>query len=67
MISSIGICCIIIHKLYKSGLGCKFVKMIISIFDKANARVRWNGEIGKKIDSTHGVLQGSIISPKSFN
>ena len=41
--------------------------MIISIFDKANARVRWNGEIGKKIDSTHGVLQGSIISPKSFN
>ena len=37
------------------------------MFSKANARVRWEGQLGEKIDSTHGVLQGGIISPKLFN
>ena len=55
------------HKLFKIGFGGKLVKMIVSKFTKANARVRWNGEFGEQIDSTHGVLQGGIISPKLFN
>jgi hypothetical protein len=55
------------YKLLKRGFGGKLVRLIISMFAKANARVRWNGEVGEKINSTHGVLQGGIISPKLFN
>lgn len=54
-------------KLLKSGFGVKLVKIIMSLFSKASARVRWEGQLGEKIDSTHGVLQGGIISPKLFN
>ena len=55
------------YKLLKRGFSGKLVRLIISMFAKANARVRWNGEVGEKIDRTHGVLQGGIISPKLFN
>ena len=54
-------------KLLKQGFGGKLVKIFLSMFSKANARVRWEGQLGEKIDSTHGVLQGGIINPKLFN
>ena len=37
------------------------------MFTKSRARIRWHGEVGDSIDSTHGVLQGGIVSPKLFN
>ena len=53
--------------LLKQGFGGKLVKILMSMFSKANARVRWEGQLGEKFDSKHGVLQGGIISPKLFN
>ena len=55
------------YKLLKTGFSRKLVKIIMSLLTKASARVRWDGALGEKIDSTHGVLQGGIISPKLFN
>ena len=40
---------------------------IMSMYDKARARVNHLGNIGDTIDSSYGVLQGGIISPKLFN
>ena len=55
------------YKMIKKGFGGKLVKIIESMFSKSSARVRWEGELGESIDSTHGVLQGGIVSPKLFN
>jgi len=37
------------------------------MFAKSGAKVRWQGQLGRSLDSTHGVLQGGIVSPKLFN
>ena len=55
------------YKMIKKGFGGRLVKIIESMFSNSSARVRWEGEVGKPIDSTHGVLQGGIVSPKLFN
>ena len=39
----------------------------MSMYDKAKARVTHLGNIGDMMDSSYGVLQGGIISPKLFN
>ena len=43
------------------------LKVIMSMFDKAQARVQQQNEIGPSIESLFGVLQGGILSPKLFN
>ena len=55
------------YKLIKQGYGGRLLRIIRSLFSKSSARVRWEGQLGSKIDSTFGVLQGGIISPKLFN
>jgi exonuclease III len=55
------------YKLIQNGYGGKLLKIIQSLFGKSSARVRWEGQLGQNIDSTYGVLQGGIISPKLFN
>ena len=55
------------YKMIKKGYGGRLVKIIRSMFSKSKARVRWHGQLGNSIDSTHGVLQGGIVSPKLFN
>ena len=55
------------HKLIKKGFGGRLLKVIQSMFSKSHARVRWQGELGSELDSTYGVLQGGIISPRLFN
>ena len=55
------------YKMIKKGYGGRLVKTIQSMFSKSHARVRWQGELGSSINSTHGVLQGGIVSPKLFN
>jgi exonuclease III len=55
------------YKLIQHGYGGKLLKIVQSLFEKSSARVRWNGQLGPNIDSTFGVLQGGIISPKLFN
>ena len=51
---------------HKRGIGGTFGKVLISMFEKANWRVRWNNELSDEIKSEFGVLQGGIISPKLF-
>ena len=48
-------------------IGEKMLKIIISMYDKAKARVNQGGNTGGSIDSKCGVLQGGILSPKLFN
>jgi len=55
------------HKLKEQNIGSKMLKVIISMFNKARARVLQHGETREPIDSTLGVLQGGILSPKFFN
>ena len=55
------------YKMIRKGYGGKLVRIIRSMFSKSQAKVRWQGELGTSIESTHGVLQGGIVSPKLFN
>ena len=55
------------YKLIKMGYGGRLLKIIHSMFSKSCAKVRWQGQLGSSLDSTHGVLQGGILSPKLFN
>ena len=48
-------------------MGTKMLKIIMSMFDKARAKVYHEGNFGEHIDSIFGVLQGGILSPKLFN
>ena len=55
------------YKLMHQNIGDKMLKIIISMYDKAKARVNQGGNTGGSIDSKCGVLQGGILSPKLFN
>ena len=55
------------YKLHKQGMGVKMLKIIMSMFEKAQAKVQQAGELSSPIDSVFGVLQGGILSPKLFN
>ena len=54
-------------KLMNQKIGNKMLNIIMSMYDKAKARVNNLGKIGDPIDSNYGVLQGGILSPKLFN
>ena len=43
------------------------LKIIMSMFDKAQAKFYQMGKFGAPIGSIFGVLQGGILSPKLFN
>ena len=43
------------------------LQIIMHMFQKARARVLQNGETRDTINSTAGVLQGGLLSPKLFN
>jgi len=55
------------YKLHKQNMGTKMLNIIMSMFDKAQAKVYQLGKIGAPINSLFGVLQGGILSPKLFN
>ena len=48
-------------------IGNKMLNTIMSMYDKAKVRVNNLGNSGDMIDSSYGVLQGGILSPKLFN
>ena len=55
------------YKLHKQQMGLKMLKIIVSMFEKAQAKVHQMGNLSAPIDSVFGVLQGGILSPKLFN
>ena len=55
------------YKLTKQNIGDRLLKIIMSMYDKAKARVCHAGKMGAAFDSKCGVLQGGILSPKLFN
>ena len=55
------------YKLHKQKMSQKMLKIIMSMFDKTQAKVHQLGEISPPIESIFGVLQGGILSPKLFN
>ena len=55
------------YKLMNQKIGNKMLNTIMSMYDKAKARVNYLGNIGNTIDSSYGVLQGGVLSPKLFN
>ena len=55
------------YKLHRQQMGNKMLKVIMSMFEKAQAKVHQLGKLSAPIDSTFGVLQGGILSPKLFN
>jgi exonuclease III len=54
-------------KLKQQQIGDKMLKIISSMFDKAQSMVYHEGQISESMDSLFGVLQGGILSPKLFN
>ena len=55
------------YKLHRQQMGIKMLKVIMSMFEKAQAKVHQLGKLSAPIDSVFGVLQGGILSPKLFN
>ena len=56
----------LLYKLRERGVKGKFCNVLMSMFERSHARVRWNNQLSAPIDSLFGVLQGGIISPKLF-
>lgn len=56
----------LLYKLGERGVKGNFCKVLLSMFEKSHAKVRWNNQLSASIDSLFGVLQGGIISPKLF-
>ena len=55
------------YKLIKRGVNGKLLKIICSMYKNATCRVKWKGNMGGKIDSEFGVLQGGMTSPFLFS
>ena len=55
------------HKLIESKVKSKLLRVLISMFNKAQSAVRWDGVVGDNTTSKSGVLQGGIVSPNLFN
>ena len=54
------------YKLIKRGIKGKMLNLVCDMYKKAKCRVKWKGKLGGHIDSTFGVLQGGMLSPKLF-
>ena len=54
------------YKLIMSGVKGKSLKILIDMFNKSSM-VRVNAALSERIDSSYGVLQGGVLSPKLFN
>ena len=55
------------YKLMTQKIGNKMLTIIMSMYDKAKARVNKLGNMGAPIENKCGVLQGGVLSPKLFN
>ena len=55
------------YKLIKHGVGGNFLKLLQNMYNSVSYRVKVNGGITDKIESTIGVKQGCVMSPLLFN
>ena len=55
------------HKLAKRNINGKFLNIIKNMYSKSKMRIAWNKKITLPFESTYGVLQGGVLSPKLFN
>src|SRR3989442_14486843 len=51
----------------KSGIPDLERRLIINLYWKQHAVVRWDGEISREVEVEKGVRQGCVISPILFN
>ena len=56
----------LIYKLTQRGINGAFIKVLISMFEKAKCKIKWDSRLSDPILTTAGVLQGGMISPKLF-
>ena len=54
------------QKLDKKGLSTKVIKIIMSLYSKANMSVKIGDSTSMSVDITEGVLQGEVLSPILF-
>lgn len=54
-------------RLQKKGVSDKFVSVIKSLYNKANAKIRIAGHYSNNLNITRSVLQGESLSPKLFS
>ena len=52
------------YKLIKNGVRGKSLKILIDMFNKSPSMVQVNAASSETIDSSYGVLQGGVLSPK---
>ena len=50
-------------KLAEKGISPIFIRLLLEMYEKQQANVRWNGVISKSFPITNGVKQGAVLSP----
>lgn len=55
------------NKLCNMGTGSKFIKILMSLYSRANMSVKSIEGKSERVEVTEGVLQGETLSPAIFN
>ena len=50
-------------KLVEKGVPPIFIRLLLEMYEKQQANVRWNGVLSNSFPETNGVKQGVVLSP----
>ena len=53
-------------KLFKKGMPPVYVRLLLVMYEKQKANVRWNNVVSETFSITNGVKQGAVLSPILF-
>ena len=53
----------IFESLWKKGVPPIFIRLLLEVYEKQLANVRWNGVLSNSFSVTNGVRQGAVLSP----
>ena len=57
---------VLFPKLVDKGIPAVFIRLLVVMYEKQVAYVRWNGTMSKSFPINNGVKQGAVLSPRLF-
>ena len=57
---------VLFPKLVDKGIPAVFIRLLVVMYEKQVAYVRWNGTMLKSFPVNNGVKQGAVLSPRLF-
>ena len=57
---------VLFNKLLERGIPSSYVRLLMVMYSRQSANVRWNGDVSKQFPITNGVKQGAVLSAILF-